>query len=201
MKKVLIFYGSHGGGHLSAARNIKEYIDLNYNETTETMLVDCVEYASKALNSLSKTAYKEMAKNAHWAWKQVYKNAEKGTFSKISNAANKLMATRLTRLLEDFNPDLIISTHPFASQMSAILKKEGKTNCKIATVMTDYAPHAQWVINHEYVDYFFVAHDGMVEAVTKYGVPENKISVTGIPLSNRFLANYDKEKILADFRP
>ena len=28
MKKVLIFYGSYGGGHLSAARSIKEYINL-----------------------------------------------------------------------------------------------------------------------------------------------------------------------------
>ena len=27
MKKILIFYGSYGGGHLSAARSIKEYIE------------------------------------------------------------------------------------------------------------------------------------------------------------------------------
>ena len=33
MRKILIFYGSFGGGHLSAARNIKEYIDNNYQDT------------------------------------------------------------------------------------------------------------------------------------------------------------------------
>ena len=30
MKKIMIFYGSYGGGHLSAARSIKEYIETNY---------------------------------------------------------------------------------------------------------------------------------------------------------------------------
>ena len=30
MKRVMIFYASYGGGHLSAARSIKEYIETNY---------------------------------------------------------------------------------------------------------------------------------------------------------------------------
>ena len=29
MKKIMIFYGSYGGGHLSAARSIREYIENN----------------------------------------------------------------------------------------------------------------------------------------------------------------------------
>ena len=41
MKKILIFYGSYGGGHLSAARSIKEYIDSNYNNY-QIEMVDCV---------------------------------------------------------------------------------------------------------------------------------------------------------------
>ena len=31
MKKILIFYASYGGGHLSAAKSIKQYIDENYH--------------------------------------------------------------------------------------------------------------------------------------------------------------------------
>ena len=54
MKKILIFYGSYGGGHLSAARNIKEYIDNNYTDT-ETCLVDCIEYINKTLISAGDT--------------------------------------------------------------------------------------------------------------------------------------------------
>jgi len=83
--------------------------------------------------------------------------------------------------------------------MCSIIKKQGKINCKLATVLTDYEPHSQWLMNNEQTNYFFVAHDGMKSLLSKYNVDESKIFVTGIPLSNRFLLNYDKEKILSEF--
>ena len=46
MKKVMIFYAAFGGGHLSAARSIKEYIEANYTDF-EVKLVDCMEYTNK----------------------------------------------------------------------------------------------------------------------------------------------------------
>ena len=49
MNKILIFYGSYGGGHLSAARNIKDCIENNYSDC-EILLVDCIEYINKILN-------------------------------------------------------------------------------------------------------------------------------------------------------
>lgn len=198
MKKILIFYGSYGGGHLSAARSIKEYIDTNYQDT-ETCLVDCIEYINKALNKVTTKAYSEMAKNAHWVWKKVYYGAESGAFAKVNDKTQKLMSIKLNKLLQDYKPDLIISTHPFSSHMCAILKKKKKINSKIATVITDYAPHSQWLMYSAYIDYFFVAHDGMKNNLLKRGIKENQIRVTGIPLSNRFLAHYNKEKILSAF--
>ena len=198
MKKIIIFYGSYGGGHLSAARSIKEYIDENYTDT-ETCLVDCIEYINKALNKVTTKAYSEMAKNAHWVWKKVYYGAETGAIAKMSNTTQKLLAIKLNKLLQEYQPDLIISTHPFSSQMCAILKRKKKINSKIATIITDYAPHGQWLMYPAYIDFFFVAHEGMKQDLLKRGIKENQIKVTGIPLSNRFLANYNKEKILSDF--
>ena len=199
MKKILIFYGSYGGGHLSAAKSIKEYIEKNYTDTDVVML-DCIEYVNKIINKLTTKAYADMAKNAHWIWKQLYYNSEKnGALARIGNAVNRLMAIKLNKLFKNGAPDLIISTHPFSSQMCAILKSKGKINSQIATILTDYAPHRQWLEKPEYVNYFFVAHDGMVEDLVKRGIDRNKIYSTGIPLSNRFLAHYDKDGILKEF--
>lgn len=197
MKKVLIFYAAYGGGHLSAARSIKEYIENNYNDV-DINLVDCVKYVNKTLDKLTTTAYNEMAKKAPHLWGSIYSNSQKGILGNISNASNKLMSRKLDDLLQEYNPDLIISTHPFGSQMCTILKKKGKTHAKIATVMTDYAPHDQWLVNSELIDFFFVAHDGMKQALTKKGISENKVFATGIPLSNRFLTSYPKKEILEE---
>lgn len=198
MKKIIIFYGSYGGGHLSAARAIKEYIESNY-ENIQIQMIDCVEYINKFVNKITTKAYSDMAKKAPWAWGFVYKKSEKGVVAKFSNDSNKLMAIKLNKLLQEFNPDYVISTHPFSSQMCAYLKKKGKCNFKLATVTTDYAPHDQWLLYHEETDYFFVAHDGMKQALIEKGIDKNKIYATGIPLYNRFLEHYDKKQILKDF--
>ena len=152
MKKILIFYGSYGGGHLSAARSIKDYIEKNYSDY-EIKLVDCVEYINKLLNKLTTKAYTDFSKNARWIWKHLYYDSEKGSLSRISNSINRLMAIKLNKLIQEYNPDLIISTHPFSSQMCAILKKKGKFDCTVATVMTDFAPHNQWIVEHNFIKY------------------------------------------------
>lgn len=198
MNRILIFYGSYGGGHLSASRSIRDYIQSNHPDS-EIMMVDCIEYINKLFNKVTTKAYVDFSKNARWIWKQLYYGSESGGLARISNSINRIMAIKLDKLIQEFCPTLIISTHPFSSQMCAILKQNGKVNCTLATVMTDYAPHNQWLVAHEFVDYYFVAHEGMKEQLIERGVEPNKIYATGIPLSNRFLLNYDKPKILQEY--
>ncbi len=198
MNRILIFYGSYGGGHLSASRSIRDYIQSNHPDS-EIMMVDCIEYINKLFNKVTTKAYVDFSKNARWIWKQLYYGSESGGLARISNSINRIMAIKLDKLIQEFCPTLIISTHPFSSQMCAILKQKGKVNCTLATVMTDYAPHNQWLVAHEFVDYYFVAHEGMKEQLIERGVEPNKIYATGIPLSNRFLLNYDKPKILQEY--
>ena len=61
MKKILVFYGSYGGGHLSAAKSIENHIKNNYPDI-EIKLVDCIEYINKHLNKI--LAAKENTKPA-----------------------------------------------------------------------------------------------------------------------------------------
>ena len=195
MKKILIFYASYGGGHLSAAKAIKKCIDETYNNV-ETEMVDCVKYINKTLEKVTTAAYKEMAKKAPWVWGRVYNNSKSGPLAHISSRSNSIMAIKLKRLLNSYNPDLVICTHPFAAQMTSYLKRKNKVNCSLATILTDFAPHEQWLIGNEYIDYFFVAHYGMKKSLEGTGIPASKVFATGIPLSNRFLAHYNKEEIL-----
>lgn len=195
MKKVLIFYGSYGGGHLSAANSIKEGLN-EIDSNIEVKTIDCIQYVNKAINKLSTTAYNEMAKKAPWAWGKIYSSSKRGPLAHFTTNSNKIMALKLNRLIRTENPDLIISTHPFATQMCAFLKKKNAMNVKLATILTDYAPHDQWLVFSEYCDYYFVAHDDMKKALINKGINSNKIYATGIPLSNRFLMHYNKEEIL-----
>ena len=199
MKKSLIFYACYGGGHISAANSIKEYIEKNYSDI-EPIAIDFMNYLNVTIDKLTTTAYEEMAKKSPSLWGTVYMKSEKGALARFSIDSNKLLAIKLHFLIKKYKPDYIISTHPFSSQMCAYLKKKNKLpRIKLATVMTDFAPHDQWLVGYEYINYFFVAHDAMKTSLVEKGVSEKKVFATGIPLSNRFFIDYDKDKLLNDF--
>ena len=197
MKKILIFYAAYGGGHYSAAKSIKKYLDDNYE--VETEIIDCIEYINKILNKMTTSAYKEMARKAPNLWGKVYANSQKGILGHVSSRANKVMAIKLKNLINEMKPDLVVSTHPFSSQMVSYLRRKGKVSCKLVTVLTDFAPHEQWLIGHEYTEGFFVANSKMEQYLCDYGVEPNKIHVTGIPLSERFFEKFDRENVFNEF--
>lgn len=200
MKNILIFYASYGGGHLSAAKSIKQYIDSHYKDCNVKMC-DCMKYIDTKLEKITTDAYKTMAKSASKTWGELYKLTDReGPITQITNTSNKLFAIKLNKLFKEFNPDIVISTHPFSTQMTAELKKLGKTKCTLATIMTDFAPHNQWLVGSDYIDYFFVSHEGMKKKIMQKGIPEEKIFATGIPLSNRFLQHFNREKIKEDLK-
>lgn len=124
MKKILIFYGSYGGGHLAAAKSIQE--EFKKHDDVECEIIDCIKYTNKFFNKISTDTYKELAKKAPNLWKGVYEISKSGPVAKISTDSNILMANKLIKLIDEKQPDLIINTHPFGSQMCAYLKKEGK---------------------------------------------------------------------------
>ena len=196
--KVLIFYASYGGGHLNAAKSIENCIKNNY-KNIDVEMIDCMKYVNKTIEKITTAAYREMAKKMPWAWGRIYSDAQKGPLAHITSRSNKIMAIKLLQLLRQKNPDLIISTHPFGSQMCSYLKRKNKITAKIATILTDFAPHDQWLVCHESTDYFFVAHDKMKDYLISKNVNKNSIYVTGIPISDRFQKKYDKNEILQEF--
>jgi len=194
MKKVLILYGTYGGGHLSAAKAIKKEIEENY-DNVECMMIDCIEYIDKYFNKATTTLYKELAKKAPLLWKTTYDIAKKGIAARLNIDNNKIMSFKLLKLINDFNPDLIINTHPFGSTMCGYLKKLEKIDMRIATILTDFHIHPQWLVFGEYIDYFFVSNSQMMEDMVEAGIDSGKITVSGIPVNEKFLEKFDRNEI------
>ena len=197
MKKILIFYASFGGGHLSAAKSIENYLLKNYKEI-DVELIDCMKYVNKAFEKISTTAYKEMAKKMPWAWGKMYESSQKGPLAHISSKANSFMAIKLLKLLREKQPDIVISTHPFGSQMCSYLKRKKKVDFKIATIMTDFKSHDQWLVGADYTDFFFVSNTDMQKQLVEKNIDENKVIVTGIPVREEFSKPHNHEQILKD---
>lgn len=199
MKKIMISYASYGGGHLSAAKNLKEYIEKNYPDY-EVFLFDCMKYINRVIDKVCGSTYSRITTDIPWFWGKIYYHTQEPIFEKILALSNKLLSYKLGKLLKESRPDIIISTHFFVSHMCAILKQKGKITSKLATVITDFGedPYNEWTSNHEFIDYIFVAHNKIKNKLIEKGINPNKIFDTGIPISDKFLKIYNKTQLLEE---
>lgn len=198
-KKIIVLYASIGGGHFKAAEGIKNYI-LENHKNCDVQMIDALKYTNKVIDKIVIKSYVNMAKYSPKMWGELYKFSEKQySAANFSNAVQMILSNKLLALFEYEQPDCIISTHPFITEMVASLKKREKFNVELNVIMTDYASHKFWELKQEYVDRYFVANDEMKAGLIFNGIAENKIFVTGIPVSPAFLKEYDKNEIYKEF--
>lgn len=194
MKKVLIFYGSFGGGHFSAGKAIES--KLKNMDNVEAQLIDSIEYVSKRINKIYTGFYSQVVKGFPWFWKRLYLKSEKGTLSKVLYSSNSLTSNKLNKIITDFKPDAIVCTHPYSAQACTHLKKHGKINAKISIIITDYEIHSLWYSKHEFLDNIFVGSNKMKNDLILKNIDPNKVHVTGLPIKKEFNKIYNKKEIL-----
>ena len=191
---ILILSASTGGGHMRASRAIENYMGEN-GEDNNVKIVDSLLYINPILNKTITGGYVYLATKTPKIYGKIYEltNKEERWISFVSRL-NYLFANKLLPLIDEFKPDVIITTHPFPTEMVSILKSKELVNIPLVCIMTDYAPHKAWV--NEKVDAYIVSNDDMVEEMKSIGVKEEVIYPFGIPIEQVFFEKKDKDLVL-----
>lgn len=191
--KAIILSASTGSGHMSAARAINEYLIEN---GAQSEIIDTLKYISPILNKTVTEIYDFIAKYHPKIWKMMYDTSNKKTVNKLLLSINNLISKKLLPLFDNFEPDVIIATHPFAAEMISKLKSLQKIDIPLICVITDYAPHLTWI--NPGVNAYVVANSDMIESMVKMGADKNDIFSFGIPVDKEFFSKKDKAKILEE---
>lgn len=191
---ILILSASTGGGHMRASRAIENYMD-EYGKDANVKIVDSILYINPILNKTVTSGYVYLATKTPKIYGKIYEltNKEERWISFVSRL-NYLFANKLLPLIDEFKPDVIITTHPFPTEMVSILKAKELINIPLVCIMTDYAPHKAWV--NEKVDAYIVSNDDMVQQMINIGVGEEVIYPYGIPIEQVFFEKEDKDLVL-----
>ena len=164
-------------GHLSAAQALQEQLRQGGHQA-ET--VDLFEYAQP-----------EQAPVMYW-WFNVLVTFG-GAFYNIYHmlTANNNGESRadnlldgLERLLDQYRPDVVVSTHPICSAAVSRYKEENLPALPLVTCVTDVTSHSEWL--HPGTDCYLVASETVRQAFAAKGVDPDTIVVSGIPVSGRF---------------
>lgn len=192
--KILILSVSAGGGHIHAAEAIKKYILLN-DSKSKVEVVDTLKFINPIIDKLVIGSYLKTLKVSPSLFGKLYNFSETDdNLATFSNKFNEILAKKILPLINNFEPDLIITTHPFPCEMVTILKRKSEISVPIVSVLTDYAPHSFWI--HKGVDAYVVSNNDMLEEMVTRGVDRNLIHDLGIPVLPDFINYYDRTETL-----
>ena len=197
MKKILILYATAGIGHKKASMAVKAAFDEMKPKDTEVTIDDSLNFTNAFFKWTYLESYLLMVNKMPLFWGFLYHLTDNFyvniLVSKLRRISNWINSRKLEKYLRDEKPDVIISTHFFGSEVIGQLKKEGRINAKLVTVVTDYRLHSWWI--SDCTDMYVVGGQDAYDDLIRWKCPPSKIKVLGIPVEPVFSKELDKTKI------
>lgn len=196
--RLLLLSAPFGDGHRRVALALQQAFE-RLDPTTEIQLIDLVPGAD-ATRTLLTRLHVEMLRHAPGLWKALYTFAEGRAQRRL---VQRLMCnagkSTVERALSEHSPDLILSTHPFASAVLAAMTADEHLSKPFVTCVTDFRAHPLWA--HPEATAHYVPSPDAQHDVTACGVSPEQVRITGIPICEEFaLASPDGKKELAALR-
>lgn len=184
--KVLILSTGTGEGHNSAGKAILEQFQ---KREIPCEMADVLAFASQKAASYGKRIYVWSTVKATRVFKGAYRAGRAITSSRRKSPvyyANALYAEKLYHYIVDNGYDTVVMPHLFpAEALTYMLRKhECRPDIRTYFVGTDYTciPFTE----ETEADYYFIAHEELLEEYVQKGIPREKLIPTGIPVSDRF---------------
>jgi processive 1,2-diacylglycerol beta-glucosyltransferase len=93
--------------------------------------------------------------------------------------------------------DLVVNTHFLAPPHIAHMNRLGEVDLPQFVVVTDYRVHRFWYC--EGIERYFVPAAESAEVFDSWGVPPERVTVSGIPLHPKWTDRLDRDEILEDW--
>lgn len=191
MSKIFIFTASTGAGHNLAAQSLKESLD---DAGYQTEVYDAFKETNITLDRLITKGYQQMVVNVPKLYEQMYNQFnnmnrfQQGIFQVLT----KVMNPDIVPLINAGKPDLIITTHPFVTNVLGTLKEHQAFDVPVLSIVTDYKIHTLYL--KKMIDAYVVGSDYTKETMMAKGVAEEIIFPYGIPIRQTFLKNNHLER-------
>ncbi|MDI6736297.1 MAG: glycosyltransferase [bacterium] len=194
MKKILILTVLAGMGHIRAAEAIAKAIK-EVNANMEVKICDPMATTSPKLQQFFNQAYLFLGNYIPPLWGFFYNSRIlSSNYNPFKWDVRRRYGRSIKLAIEQFNPDLLVSTHPFIADAAGELQKKGIINLPLISVVTDYHIHP-WGIN-KYIDLFILPS---AEVQIK-GIPEGKIRISGgLATDPKFFKPQDKNSLCKTF--
>jgi processive 1,2-diacylglycerol beta-glucosyltransferase len=196
--RILVLSASVGAGHVRAAQAV-ELALRQVAPDAEVRNVDVLTLTNAPFRRLYASAYLDLVNKAPHVLGYFYDLMDKprgprSRSDRLRLAVEKLNLRKFCELIECEAWDVVVNTHFLPAAIIASLRREGKTSLRQVTATTDFETHRLWVT--EPADHYTTATDEGAAYLGHWGVPRDKVSVTGIPIHPVFAEDKDRGQCL-----
>jgi processive 1,2-diacylglycerol beta-glucosyltransferase len=186
--RVLVVSGSAGHGHTMAARALATALRRRHR-TLDVAHVDGVARMAHWFRGTYRWGYVKLVDRAPLLWRALYHVTDQKT-SAAGHALSVLAGRGFVRLVKRWRPHLVVCTHFLAPELLSRAIRRGRLETRLQAVVTDHDAHRAWY--WPAVERYYVASD-LVKGrfALKFGLPRDRIEVTGIPVRPGFGARHD----------
>jgi len=184
-KRLVFLFSDTGGGHRSAAEALSNALKVHWGAALETHAVDVFQdYAPPPFNR-SAEWYVRATRGKAWEWALSYTftNYRLG-YELYAALVWPYITSAMKRFFREHPADVYVSVHPILSQLVKVLRPQPTP---FITVVTDPVTfHRTWC--HPQLDLVIVATERARLLARRYGMPDEKVRVIGLPVSEKFSA-------------
>jgi len=195
--RILLTSVSAGSGHVRAADAIQKALNRHF-PSIETRHIDAMDYVPPFFKKFYVGGYSLAANKLPAIWGAMYYGTDKENLpgQKFMNYLQFKLCRKLLQLINEFKPDLIVTTHFLLPQILPFILKEKIFDIPVHCVITDFYAHQFWL--NKNVHRYYVAQEKSVEKLVLQGFDRSQVVVSGIPIHQNFSEPVDKRKILPD---
>lgn len=192
MNKVLILSCNTGQGHNSCAQAIKEYF---IDQGVECEIADTLAFISKSFSSVINHGHNFIYRYLPGVFRWGYQFSEEhnAVFNEKS-LVNRVLTSGIDKMydyIKEGEYDSVITTHCLSAMILTCMQKKYEIELQTSFVATDYTCSPS--MDASDVQYYFIPDSTLAEEFIRYGIPEEKLVATGIPVRKHFLIRYKKE--------
>jgi processive 1,2-diacylglycerol beta-glucosyltransferase len=186
-KRILILTAGFGEGHNSAARGLRDGFGAVAPNDAAVELHDLFAETYGLANDLACRLYLGVINRAPQAWARFYGWLDRREKFAPGMIWLFLAKSRLRRLLKRFRPDIVIAVYPAYAHLLAEMVGSGVPPFRLVVCITDsITVNAIWY--RCAADVFLVPNEQTAAVLASAGVPNEKVRVTGFPVTPQFAA-------------
>jgi 1,2-diacylglycerol 3-beta-galactosyltransferase len=196
-KRCLIVTSDSGFGHRSAALSVSKALEVLYPGQVECLVTNPIlETDTLTVMKPIEKGYDRRVRTTPWFYRFSYEVSNSRAVSEVVEGALTFILQKIiAETIHDFKPDVILNTNEmFNNPISKVLQVAGLKTPSY-TVVTDLADvHSLWFSPEP--DRFFIANEWVKVRALESEVPEDKLVISGIPVSPDFALNQVEKQAL-----